>query len=791
MATDDQINNQKDLNDHLKESADQLGNVKEEVGLIQDAFLSISESIKHAVYETVDALTGIDTVSKKIVKHYSRELVNSAKSTVMSLDKQLALEEQLNEGKDISLKLAKEEERLRLLKIVQTQRMENLEKNLAGVKDEEAKDLRNQLEEQKKALELENSQADTLVEKLKERNIQQQQSLGILGKLSGGLDGILNTIDKTGNLSKILNIPEAISDTHKWAAEKKKIEGTNRFDLGGGVKGKIGKLLPPNLLKIGKLISNLGKNLLKAFGPLVLLKELVDAFLKSDKIVGDMAKGLNKSYSEALSMKMELTETANFSNSIFVTSEKLSESLMTINKTLGTNVMLNKEDLVTFTKLREMAGFTNEELMGIQALAYATGTSLEDNTKEFMAQAKITAIQNGVMLNEKELAKGIKDISAATTLSLGKNPKALGEAVAVAKSLGMELSKIEAISESLLQFETSIGNELKAELLTGRQLNLEQARYFALTNDVAGVAREIASQLGSASEFSKMNRIQQEALAKAVGMNREELAKTLYVQEQLGGATGDVAKEQRALLNSRIEDVGLAQAQKEMEDKGFEGLQKQVGMQDKFNASVEKLKEIFTTVAESVMPILNILSDVFKIIGPIVNILVRQLTPALKFVSLVLTPIVEGLQWVFTWGESDFSGTKQAPADFIDSLGNTVQGQAYKALTGQKSELFGVGDIASPAKGKTQVSTKEGGLFELSPNDDVIAAPNLISPSSTTTNNQTTTNTSTTTLDLNPLINEVREMKSLLSAILNKEGDVYIDGNKAGKSLVMAASQMG
>jgi len=297
-------------------------------------------------------------------------------------------------------------------------------------------------------------------------------------------------------------------------------------------------------------------------------------------------------------------------------------------------------------------------------------------------------------------------------------------------------------------------------------------------------------------------------------MNREELAKTLYVQEQLGGATGDVAKEQRALLNSRIEDVGLAQAQKEMEDKGFEGLQKQVGMQDKFNASVEKLKEIFTTVAESVMPILNILSDVFKIIGPIVNILVRQLTPALKFVSLVLTPIVEGLQWVFTWGESDFSGTKQAPADFIDSLGNTVQGQAYKALTGQKSELFGVGDIVSPAKGKTQVSTKEGGLFgvgdiaslakgktqvstkegglfELSPNDDVIAAPNLISPSSTTTNNQTTTNTSTTTLDLNPLINEVREMKSLLSAILNKEGDVYIDGNKAGKSLVMAASQMG
>lgn len=37
-----------------------------------------------------------------------------------------------------------------------------------------------------------------------------------------------------------------------------------------------------------------------------------------------------------------------------------------------------------------------------------------------------------------------------------------------------------------------------------------------------------------------------------------------------------------------------------------------------------------------------------------------------------------------------------------------------------------VGDVFSPAKGKTQVSTKEGGLYNLSPNDDFMAAPGLI-----------------------------------------------------------------
>jgi len=42
------------------------------------------------------------------------------------------------------------------------------------------------------------------------------------------------------------------------------------------------------------------------------------------------------------------------------------------------------------------------------------------------------------------------------------------------------------------------------------------------------------------------------------------------------------------------------------------------------------------------------------------------------------------------------------------------------------SKLYGeAGDMASPADGKTQVSTKEGGLFQLSDNDDFAAAPGL------------------------------------------------------------------
>jgi hypothetical protein len=67
----------------------------------------------------------------------------------------------------------------------------------------------------------------------------------------------------------------------------------------------------------------------------------------------------------------------------------------------------------------------------------------------------------------------------------------------------MELSKVEAIAGSILQFESSIENELSAELLIGKELNLERARFAALNNDVVTVATEIAAQAGTAAEFGE------------------------------------------------------------------------------------------------------------------------------------------------------------------------------------------------------------------------------------------------------------------------------------------------
>jgi hypothetical protein len=96
----------------------------------------------------------------------------------------------------------------------------------------------------------------------------------------------------------------------------------------------------------------------------------------------------------------------------------------------------------------------------------------------------------------------------------------------------MNLEQVDRIAGSLLQFESSISAELEAELLTGKQLNLEKARYYALTNDAAGLAEELSKNVGTSAEFGKMNRLEQEAYAKALGMSREELADMVTEQDK-------------------------------------------------------------------------------------------------------------------------------------------------------------------------------------------------------------------------------------------------------------------
>ena len=759
MASAKEVQLQKELNAE-KQRSQQLERL---IGAERQNSLDISYSLLETLKETLgiqSKSTQQDKDVLKINKQINRAVVDRQGSyqSISSLQKDIQKSENLiNKGLTQSENIFRglsEEGKRRVYyadslnaeiadQVNELSELERIQETAIGLSEEDAAILQEKIDATKEQLGLNEEQLGRLMDEMSVREAQVSTTRAQTAELQKQVEKQKELQKGLGTAGDFADLIAAIPGLGGFAADALG-EVTEELQASQDAGNGIPDAMQITTMMTDKLGAKIMEKLTNPMTTLIFLTtQLVVAIKEADKQIGEFAKDLNISNDEANNLRQELDNIANASFSLFVNTQALGESLLAINKTLGTNVMLNEKDLKTFTRLREIAGLTNDEIMGIQALSLATGKSLEQNTGEFLAQAKITSTQQGVLLNEKELLKGISDVSAATTLSFSKNPKLIAEAVATAKSLGMELSKVEGIADSILDFESSIQNELEAELLLGKNINLEKARQAALDNDLATLAVEIKKQAGSAEEFAKMNRIQQDAIAKAVGMTRDQLAESLFVQEQLEGLTGDEAAKRERILNQRISEVGIAQAQRELEQDGIDNLEQQANLGEKFGAIVDKIQDALTPLASLVLGVADALLIVLAplqlinfIIGGIGQIFttigetIFGFIPALGIVGKLLKGIAS-LAVIFAAYKTFGAVSAGLAATGIGGLlapvlsaaaAASVAAAGFGLLSGIKT-----GDAIIPASGQTQISTREGQLLSLSPNDDVIAAPGVAS----------------------------------------------------------------
>ena len=633
------------------------------------------------------------------------------------------------------------------------------------IKDANAaqKGIRDQITNQEASLEVLDKQVDAASE---------LNSLGS-NRLFGSLSEIAGTVPGLGKLTK--GFDKAAEASKKIGAQvlQKQLEEGGKSSLSIG-KG----------LSVGFKGAIAGANeLMKALGPIAILTKVVQGMFKADKSAGAIAKGLNQSYDAAQQTSKELLKVADSADSTLVTYDAVKEATLDINKALGTSVSIGKKQLQEFVEISKASGLTNEQMMGINSLSLTTNKSLKTVTKEFLAQAKITSRQNGVILNEKELLADIGNISAATTLSLGKNPGLLAQAVATAKSLGIEFGKLDSIAESLLQFESSIESELEAELLLGKNLNLEKARTAALNNDMTVLAEEIAKQAGSAAEFTKMNRLEQEALAQAVGMNREDLAQTLFTQEQLAGLTGEQAEEEKRLLNAAIEKNGLAAVQKAEQEGTLDTLLNQASKQEELAASAERINQIFMEMGKSLTPILEASAAIVEFTAKNIELLLTAAgiyqginTYLLAQKLLKAAGNKEAIKELLTGKSRLAQLAAQAVAYALANPFRALAGVAIAATVGAVAynAMSKADDMVSlpSAGGKggygSRILTGPQGSVALNNKDTVVAGTNL-NPGGSSNN---------VSVDMS-------ETNTLLRQILSKQGTVSLDAEKMGTAISM------
>ncbi len=468
-------------NESFKEQRDILKEINAELGKqinsVRDASKAYTtlENVARQLQNSEEDITKLNEKQLESLKQRTKEAVRELAESAKRIQQEKGINDLNNISKKIKKDLSSEEQAI--LSAAQ-QKFETEEKFLKNVE--------NELDTYKKV----------------------NKQLGVMG-------GALKGLSKIPIVGDIFDAEQALESAREKTKETKSgVQGIGAAFKNIGTQIKEGMLNPSNMV-------------------LGAMTFLIDTFVKLDKSAGEFAKSQNMTYQDALKARESYSSMAASSGDLALNASNLMETQTAIGEQLGTNAKLNEADLKTFTKLREQAGFTNEELMGIQQLSLVNGKSLEQNTKEILGGAKAFASRNKLVVNEKQVLKEVSKASAALKLSLGGSTKAIAESVVQAKKFGLTLEQTEKMSQSLLNFEDSIESELSAELITGKDLNLERARGLALNGKTAEAAAEIAAQVGSSAEFGKMNVIQQEAIAKAIGMERNELAQSLIDKEAL------------------------------------------------------------------------------------------------------------------------------------------------------------------------------------------------------------------------------------------------------------------
>ena len=206
-------------------------------------------------------------------------------------------------------------------------------------------------------------------------------------------------------------------------------------------------------------------------------------------------------------------------------------------------------------------------------------------------------LTNDQSLNTTAIMEDVANASAATAFNLKSNPDSLAKAAFSAKRLGMTMDQITSAAENTLDFESSIEKEMAAELLLGKNLNLEQLRYASLTGDVETQAKEINRILAENIDATEGNVILQDALAASLGMSREDMLKAnqaRLLQNKLGKMGAKDRELSMKKLNKLMAD-GLSEEEAlvELQKIGLENIQDQAKASQALTRMSETFKEKF------------------------------------------------------------------------------------------------------------------------------------------------------------------------------------------------------
>ena len=419
-------------------------------------------------------------------------------------------------------------------------------------------------------------------------------------------------------------------------------------------------------------------------------------------------------------------------------------------------------------------------------------------------QMMAAKLAEGVGVSPAEMFKDMSKSAGVLSKHMKGNVQLFIQSAVKAKMLGTSLEDAGKHAEKLLDFEAGIEDELVAATFVGGQFNLSRARALAYEGDILGAQEATLDALEQSGDFTKKDYHTKMALAKAAGMEVEEIEKQLGIRDKLGKMGGDTLKNAQALINSGVDISEMDDATLKKKAEQFATQQRITSQMDEFKnaiaGSVEQIGGRMLPAFQAIMPILIMMADIFGVIGKVIEFIASSTAGLVGFFGTlaILSGIILANK-IRTFAVSKMTAIADAQAagkSMLGAVASIFSGQGKTPILGAviaatmvgalfaaaaKATSFG-NDVFSPGIGKSGYGSRTlmgpEGAIQLNNKDSVIAGTDLFS--NTTQSQPSPIQTASPVASsnnnmINALINEFRGVRADMAG--GKIG-VYMDNDK-------------
>jgi hypothetical protein len=550
----------------------------------------------------------------------------------------------------------------------------------------------------------------------------------------------------------------------------------------------------PGFLQDGvDLAKDLGKGLLSGMLPLVLIGLLLAAAVDSFTELSAASKkfreetGITASQSKDLDNQVKKIRN-NFSQ-LGIAADDVYDTISALKGEFADNARLSEALVSSMTVLNKNFGIAQKDAAKVSMIMQSMA-GLSAETAQGVSQ-QVAQMANLAGVAPSQVFADIAESAESTYTYFKGDVNLIAKQAIEARRLGTTLKDVLKTTEDLLDFENGIEKELVAATFVGGQFNLSQARALAYAGKHVDAQKEILRQVERNGRFADQDMFTKKVLADAAGMTVEQLTKQLQIQKLLTGLTDDEALKAQQAIDKGLDITNLTQDQLMTKTKELAAQQE---IADKVTQMENSFKGIVASLGTALLPLMEGLAPLVTMIAESLGFVFK----VLNFIPGVFPAIIAGLtaMWLMTMKVA--IAAKLAAIAKVWSaygampfIGVALAAGVVAALLSSMGKAKSVGDVMSPADGRTQISTKEGGLVQISKNDDLVAAPNAIENL-----NRASMLGKMSVIPITGGIGTaksidilVEEMKALRKEFSNKSTNIYMDSQKVTTGIALASEK--